>query len=117
MAMSIPVKQVAELRRYVEGSGRIVSQRRTAEDKIVQVEDGFLFNDVKQIEDAISAGDTSGIRLGMQQTLSRSKMFEFYLHDQWKAGVITLETAREYAPQLTMFEQIRMGTYMVPRPL
>ena len=74
-----------------------------------------LFNDVKQIADGITAGNTNAIRLGMQQNLSKSKLFEFYLYEQWKNDVITLETAQEYAPELSMFEQIRMGTYSVPK--
>jgi len=74
-----------------------------------------LFNDVKQIADGITAGNTNAIRLGMQQNLSESKLFEFYLYDQWKDDIIDLETAQEYAPELSMFEQIRMGTYTVPK--
>ena len=75
----------------------------------------ILFNDVKQIAKGILAGDTNAIRLGMQQSLSDSKGFEFYLYEQWKDDVIELETAQEYAPELSMFEQIRMGTYTVPK--
>ena len=75
----------------------------------------LLFNDVKQIADSITRGNTNGIRLGMQQSLSKSKLFEFYLYEQWKAGIITLETAQDYAPEISMFEQIRMGTYTVPK--
>lgn len=74
-----------------------------------------LFNDVKKISEGILEGDTNAIRLGMQQTLSQSQLFESYLYDQWKADVIELETAQEYAPELSMFEQIRMGTYTVPK--
>jgi len=74
-----------------------------------------LFNDVKQIADGIISGNTNAIRLGMQQNLSKSQLFEFYLYDQWKAGTIELETAQDYSPELSMFEQIRMGTYTVPK--
>lgn len=77
----------------------------------------IMFNDVKQIADGIAAGNTSGIRLGMQQHISQSKLFEHYLYDQWKNDIISLETAQQYAPEISMFEQIRMGTYTVPRPL
>jgi len=75
----------------------------------------LLFNDVKGISKAIVAGDTLGIRLGMQQTLSDSMLFEFYLHGMYEQGLIELDTAKEYAPDLDMLDQILMGTYSVPR--
>ena len=75
----------------------------------------IMFNDVKQISDAIIAGNANAIRLGMQQTLSASRLFEFYLYDQFKADTITLETAQEYSPVISMFEQLRMGTYSIPK--
>jgi twitching motility protein PilT len=75
----------------------------------------FLFNDVKAISKAIVAGDTLAIRLGMQQTLSGSMLFEFYLHRMYQDGLIELDVAKEYAPDLDMFDQILMGTYSVPR--
>ncbi|MFP6581745.1 MAG: ATPase, T2SS/T4P/T4SS family [Candidatus Hydrogenedentota bacterium] len=74
-----------------------------------------MFNDVKQISKSIIEGNTNGIRLGMQQTLSKSQLFEHYLYDRWKEDLITLETAQLHAPDLSMFEQIRMGTYTVPK--
>jgi len=74
-----------------------------------------MFNDVKQIADGILAGDAGKIRLGMQQTLSKSQLFEFYLFDQFNDEKITLETAQSYAPELSMFEQLRMGTYTIPK--
>ena len=74
-----------------------------------------LFNDVKAISKAIVAGDTLGIRLGMQQSLSDSMLFEFYLHRMYEEGLIELEVAKEYAPDLDMLDQILMGTYSVPR--
>ena len=74
-----------------------------------------LYNDVKQISRGILEGNTNAIRLGMQQNLCESKLFEFYLYDQWKDGLIELETAQEYSPEISMFEQIRMGTYTVPK--
>lgn len=74
-----------------------------------------MFNDVKQISKSIIEGNTNGIRLGMQQTLSKSQLFEHYLFDRWKEDLITLETAQEHAPDLSMFDQIRMGTYTVPK--
>ncbi len=74
-----------------------------------------LFNDVKAISKAVVAGDTLGIRLGMQQTLSDSMLFEFYLHQMYEQGLIELDVAKEYAPDLDMLDQILMGTYSVPR--
>lgn len=74
-----------------------------------------LFNDVKPITKAIANGDTSGIRIGMQQTLSASMLFEFYLHRQFKEGLIDIETAREASQDISLFDQINMGTYSVPR--
>lgn len=75
----------------------------------------MLFNDVKPITKSIAAGDTLGIRIGMQQTLSASMLFEHYLHKQFKSGVIELETAREASQEVSLFDQINMGTYSVPR--
>ena len=74
-----------------------------------------LFNDVKQISTSIIEGNTRGIRLGMQQSLSKSKLFEFYVYEKWKEDILSLEVAQEYAPEISMFEQIRMGTYTVPK--
>ena len=74
-----------------------------------------LFNDVKSISKAIVAGDTLGLRIGMQQTLSASMLFEFYLHRMYTDGLIDVEVAKESAPDLDMFDQILMGTYSVPR--
>jgi twitching motility protein PilT len=75
----------------------------------------ILFNDVKPIMRAIAAGDTSGIRIGMQQTLSESTLFEFYLHKMYKDGLIELDVAREATQDVSLFDQIQMGTYSVPR--
>ena len=74
-----------------------------------------LFNDVKNIADAIKQGNTAGIRLGMQHSLSESKLFEKHLHELYKADKISLETAREHAPEISMFDQLNMGTYKTPR--
>jgi twitching motility protein PilT len=74
-----------------------------------------LFNDIKHISKGIIAGDTLQIRLGMQQSLSHSMMFEHYIHQMYADGLITLEAAKEGVPDLDMFEQIQMGTYSVPR--
>ena len=86
---------------------------RTKGGRIPAIE--VLFNDVKNISDAINQGSTAGIRLGMQHSISHSKLFEKHLHELVKADKITLETAREFAPEISMFEQMNMGTYKVPR--
>lgn len=74
-----------------------------------------LFNDIKPISDAIDEGSTLKIRIGMQQTLSHSYLFEQHLHELLKADTITLEVARASSQQLDTFDQINMGTYKVPR--
>lgn len=75
----------------------------------------ILFNDVKPISRAISEGDTIGIKIGMQQTLSASTLFEQYLFKMFKDEIIDLEVARAAAPEVSLFDQIHMGTYSVPR--
>ncbi|MEK7793050.1 MAG: ATPase, T2SS/T4P/T4SS family, partial [Candidatus Hydrogenedentota bacterium] len=74
-----------------------------------------MFNDIKAINDAILEGDTDGIRIGMQQNISHSFLFETYLFQLMKKGEIDLETAREFSTEVSMFDQLRMGTYSVPR--
>ncbi len=75
----------------------------------------FLFNDIKPINDAIMKGDTDMIRIGMQQTVSHSMLFEHYLHKMYKDGVIDIEHARDMATDASVFDQLVMGTYAVPR--
>jgi len=75
----------------------------------------IMFNDVKAITDGILEGNTDHIRIGMQQTVSHSFLFEHYLYDLYKAKKITLENARAFASDVSMFDQIHMGTYSVPR--
>ncbi|MCK5862848.1 MAG: PilT/PilU family type 4a pilus ATPase [Candidatus Hydrogenedentes bacterium] len=75
----------------------------------------FLFNDIKPINDAIMSGETDLIRIGMQQTVSHSLLFEQYLHTMVEDGVIDLEHARETATDVSVFNQLQMGTYAVPR--
>ena len=75
----------------------------------------FLFNDIKPINDGILRGDTDMIRVGMQQTVSHSIIFEQYLHRMYKEGRIELERGREYATDMSLFDQLVMGTYSVPR--
>jgi twitching motility protein PilT len=75
----------------------------------------FMFNDIKPINDSIVAGDTDGMRIGMQQSVSHSFLFERYLHRLYKEGLITLETARIYATDQSVLDQMVMGTYSIPR--
>lgn len=74
----------------------------------------FLFNDTKHLNDCILAGDTVGIREGMQQTLSQSVIFEESLFNLWKNEMIGLESAREHASSREILEQMRLGTYHPP---
>ena len=75
----------------------------------------LLFNDLKPIADAILEGDTDGMRIGMQQTTSHSFLFEKYLHRLYRDNKIDLEHAREYSTDVTILDQMIMGTYSVPR--
>ncbi len=74
----------------------------------------FLFNDSRLIADSIQRGDTSSIRIGMQQTISDSKIFERSLHELAKAGLITYDTAFAFATSPELVEQMRLGTYVPP---
>ncbi|MCC6142867.1 MAG: PilT/PilU family type 4a pilus ATPase [Candidatus Hydrogenedentes bacterium] len=75
----------------------------------------MLFKDTKAIGDGIKSGNTDLIRVGMQQTVSHSFLFEQYLYDLYKKGKITLENARGECTDVSIFDQIHMGTYSVPR--
>ncbi|HOZ45187.1 MAG TPA: PilT/PilU family type 4a pilus ATPase [Candidatus Hydrogenedentes bacterium] len=75
----------------------------------------MLFNDTKPISDAIDEGDTDGLRIGMQQTTSHSLIFEQYLHTLYKEKKVDLEHCREHATDISIFDQLVMGTYSVPR--
>jgi twitching motility protein PilT len=75
----------------------------------------FLFNDSRLISDSIIRGDSTGIRVGMQQTISESKIFERSLHELVKLGKITLETALANATTPEIVEQMRLGTYVPPQ--
>ena len=75
----------------------------------------FLFNDIKPIADGILRGDTDQIRVGMQQTVSHSILFEQYLHRMYKENKIDLERGQEFATDQSVFDQLVMGTYAVPR--
>jgi len=75
----------------------------------------MLFNDLKPIADGIASGDSDLIRIGIQQTVGHSFLFEVYLHRMLKAGTIDLVHAREFATDESIFNQMYMGTYSVPR--
>ncbi len=75
----------------------------------------FLYNDIKPINDAILRGDTDLVRVGMQQSVSHSMLFEQYLLKMFKDGVIDIEHARETSTDVSVFDQMRMGTYAIPR--
>lgn len=75
----------------------------------------IMFNDIKPINDAIVEGDTDGIRVGMQQKISHSILFEEYIYRLYKEGKIDLENARLFATERSIFDQMLMGTYTVPR--
>ncbi len=75
----------------------------------------MMFNDMKPINDAILEGDTDAIRVGMQQKISHSFLFEEYLHRLYKEGKIDLENARLYSTEKSILDQMIMGTYSVPR--
>ncbi len=75
----------------------------------------IMFNDVKSINDSILMGDTDGIRIGMQQTISHSFLFESYIHKLYKDKIIDLEVARQHTTDVSVLDQMIMGTYSIPR--
>lgn len=75
----------------------------------------IMLNDIKPISDGIIEGDTDHIRVGMQQTVSHSFLFEEYLVRMFKQGLIDKETARDYTTDVSIFDQMLMGTYSIPR--
>lgn len=75
----------------------------------------ILFADMKAIKDGIISGDSDLIRIGMQQTISHSIILEQYLHTLYKDKEISQEVADEYAIDPSIIEQLRLGTYSVPR--
>ena len=74
-----------------------------------------MFKDIKAISDGIIDGNTDLIRVGMQQSVSHSTVFEQFLYTMFKEGKISLEHAREYATDQSVFDQLHMGTYSIPR--
>ena len=75
----------------------------------------IMFNDIKPINDGIIEGNTDLIRVAMQQTVGFSFLFEEYLHRLYKSGKVDLEHARFFSTEQSMFDQMYMGTYSVPR--
>ena len=75
----------------------------------------LLFKDVKPVSDGIKAGNTEMIRIGMQQSVTHSFIFEKYIYNLYKKQLITLENARNNCTDVSLFDQLHMGTYSVPR--
>jgi hypothetical protein len=73
-----------------------------------------MFNDTKHIADGILAGNTLAIKVGMQQDSSASFIFEKYLFDMAAKNLITKETAREFSSDRSIFDQMKLGTYVIP---
>jgi Tfp pilus assembly ATPase PilU len=74
----------------------------------------MLFNDIKPISDSILAGNSIGIKIGMQQDSSQSFIFEKYLFDIYKKEIITYETARDFSSEPAILDQMKLGTYTPP---
>lgn len=75
----------------------------------------MMLKDIKAIGDGIMHGDTDLIRIGMQQSVSHSFLFEQYLYTMYKEKIIDLEHAQESATDQSVFDQLHMGTYSIPR--
>ena len=74
----------------------------------------FLFNDTKHIADGILTGNTLAIKVGMQQDASASFIFEKHLYDLVKADLITKDQGREFSSDRSIFDQMLLGTYVIP---
>jgi twitching motility protein PilT len=74
----------------------------------------FLFADTNHILECIINGNTSGLRVAMQQTTSQSAIFEQSLINLVREGLVLDAVAAQYASNRDLFEQIRLGTYAVP---
>jgi len=94
----------------------VICQRlvpRTGGGRVPAIE--VMFNDIKPINDAIIEGDTDGIHIGMEQTTSHSFIIERYLHKLLKDKIVDLDAAREAATDVSVLDQMMIGTYSVPR--
>ena len=69
----------------------------------------------REIAYGILEGDSDAIRIGMQQKISHSFLFEEYLHRLYKEGKIDLDNARLFSTEKSILDQMLMGTYSVPR--
>lgn len=74
----------------------------------------FLFNDTQHIRECILTGNSGGMRVAMQQTISDSSIFEESLLHLVRDGLVDEEVARDYASNRDVFDQMRLGTYVVP---
>jgi len=74
-----------------------------------------MFNDIKQINDSIVAGNTDGIRIGMEQTTSTSFIIERYLYKLVNDKIVDIQEARESATDISVLDQLMIGTYTIPR--
>lgn len=94
----------------------IVNQRlvpRIGGGRIPAIE--VMIQDHKQIADGIIFGSSELIHVGMQQTTSRSFIIEKYVHRLYKEKKISLEDARATATDVSVLDQMIIGTYTVPR--
>ena len=94
----------------------IVNQRlvpRIGGGRIPAIE--VMVQDHKQIADGIIMGSTELIHVGMQQTTTRSFIIEKYVHQLYKQEKITLEDARAASTDVSVLDQMVIGTYTVPR--
>ncbi|HVW01659.1 MAG TPA: ATPase, T2SS/T4P/T4SS family, partial [Planctomycetaceae bacterium] len=74
----------------------------------------LLFNDTSVMSEALASGNASSVRTAMQQTLSRSRLFETDLKRLTQEKVIAYETGQAYATDTSVFEQMVLGTYAPP---
>jgi hypothetical protein len=74
----------------------------------------FLFNDTKHIADGILTGDTLAIKVGMQQDALASFISGKYVCDLNKANTIATEQGREFSSVRSIFDQMPLGTYVIP---
>jgi len=74
-----------------------------------------MFNDIKQINNSIVAGNTDGIRIGMEQTTSSSFIMERYLYKLVKDKIVDIQEARETSTDESVLDQLMIGTYTIPR--
>ena len=74
-----------------------------------------MSNDIKQTNDYIIDGNTDGIRVGMEQTTSSSFIIERYLFKLLKDKVIDIKEAREACTDVSVLDQLIIGTYTIPR--